>query len=138
MLAVSWLAEGRTPAWAHQFTPRGWARLLAAPAAHGWEPEDINVMIREWASVGGNYLPADPYRPHGLLGAIFKAHGDLANRPAADARAQTAAQHAADLAAMQARREEAVRSCDNAASSQARGAAREQFMAAERRRKHGG
>ncbi|WP_078327620.1 repa [Mycobacteroides salmoniphilum] len=98
LLAARWLAEGSTPVWAHQFTPRGWARLLAAPAAHGWEPEDVNVMIREWASVGGNYLPAQPYRPHGLLGAIFKAHGDLANRPAADAQAQAAAHLAAEQA----------------------------------------
>lgn len=104
LLAVRWLATGQTPAWAGRFTPRGWAKLLAAPAAADWTPEDINTMIREWASVGGNYLPPEPYRPHGLLGAIFKAHGDLANRPAAHAQAQAAEQRAAESAHIAARR----------------------------------
>lgn len=108
LLACRWLATGRTPAWAGRFTPRGWARLLAPAAAAGWTPEDINTMIREWASVGGNYLPPEPYRPHGLLGAIFKAHGDLANRPAADAQAQLAAHLAAEAAAVAERRAEAA------------------------------
>ncbi|MBN7459183.1 repa [Mycobacteroides abscessus subsp. abscessus] len=104
LLAVRWLATGQTPAWAGRFTPRGWAKLLAAPAAADWTPEDINTMIREWASVGGNYLPPEPYRPHGLLGAIFKAYGDLANRPAAHAQAQAAEQRAAESAHIAARR----------------------------------
>ncbi|SKL10445.1 Uncharacterised protein [Mycobacteroides abscessus subsp. massiliense] len=74
----------------------------------GWTPEDINTMIREWRTVGCNYLPAEPYRPHGLLGAIFKAHGDLANRPAADAAAQAAAARATETARIEARRAEVV------------------------------
>lgn len=98
LLALGWLADGLTPAWAQRFTPRGWARLLAAPAAAGWKPDDINVMIREWASVGGNYLPPEPYRPHGLLGTIFKWHGDLSDRPAALADAQAVAHLAAEQA----------------------------------------
>lgn len=98
LLALRWLSDGQTPAWAGRFTPRGWARLLAASAAHGWSPADINTMIREWVSVGGNYLPPQPYRPHGLLGAIFKWHGDLSNRPAAAADAQAVAHLAAEQA----------------------------------------
>ncbi|WP_254426222.1 repa [Mycobacteroides abscessus] len=99
LLALRWLADGQTPAWAQRFTPRGWAALLAAPAAAGWTPADVNTMIREWASVGGNYLPVQPYRPHGLLGTIFKWHGDLSDRPAAAAAAQAAAALAAEQAA---------------------------------------
>lgn len=128
LLAARWLADGATPAWAGRYTSRGWAALLANPAAHGWEPEDINVMIREWVSVGGNYLPTEPYRPHGLLGAIFKAHGDLVYRPAADARAQAAALHAANLAAMAARRAEAAAA--QPASAEHRAAMRAQVRAA--------
>lgn len=108
LLAARWLATGQTPAWAGRFTPRGWARLLAAPAAMGWTAEDINTMIREWANVGGNYLPPEPYRPHGLLGAIFKAHGDLSDRPAAHAQAQAAEQRAIEAAHIVARRAEAA------------------------------
>lgn len=98
LLAARWLADGQTPAWAQQFTPRGWARLLAPAAAHGWTPADVNTIIREWASVGGNYLPPQPYRPHGLLGTIFKWHGDLSDRPAAAADAQAAEALAAEQA----------------------------------------
>ncbi|SHQ67166.1 Uncharacterised protein [Mycobacteroides abscessus subsp. abscessus] len=76
-------------------------------------------MIREWVTVGGNYLPPEPYRPHGLLGAIFTAHGDLTNRPAAAAQAQAAAQHAADMAAMDARRHAAAVACPASAEHRA-------------------
>lgn len=75
LLALRWLAEGQTPAWAGRHTPRGWARLLAGPAAHGWTPTDINQAIREWKTVGANYLPETPHRPIGLLGAILRWHG---------------------------------------------------------------
>ncbi|MFT9634561.1 repa [Mycobacteroides abscessus subsp. abscessus] len=98
LLAVRWLADGQTPAWAQRFTPRGWARILGAAAAMGWTPADINTMIREWSTVSGNYLPPEPYKPHGLLATIFKAHGDLSNRPAAHAEAQAAEHLAAEQA----------------------------------------
>ncbi|MFV8287956.1 hypothetical protein ACNQPY_26265 [Mycobacteroides abscessus] len=110
LLALRWLSDGQTPAWAARFTPRGWASLLAKPAAYGWTGEDINVMIREWVTVGGNYLPPEPYRPHGLLGAIFTQYAadqGLEHRPASAAQAQADAQHVADLAAIEARRQEA-------------------------------
>ena len=75
LLALRWLADGQTPSWASQHTPRGWARLLAGPAARGWTPVDINQAIREWKTVGANYLPETPHRPIGLLGAILRWHG---------------------------------------------------------------
>lgn len=133
LLALRWLADGLSPVWAGRFTPRGWARLLAPAASMGWTPEDINTMIREWKTVGGNYLPTEPYRPHGLLGAIFKAHGDLANRPAAAAQAQAAAQHAADLAAMDVRR--AIAAAAVPASAEHRATVRAEFTEAQRHRK---
>lgn len=122
LLAVRWLADGQTPAWAQRFTPRGWARMLTPAAAMGWTADDINTMIREWRTVGGNYLPPEPYRPHGLLGSIFKAHGDLANRPAAHAQAQAAAHLAAEAAAVQARKAE--NAAATPASAQTRAALR--------------
>ncbi len=133
LLALRWLADGQTPAWAGQFTPRGWARLLAAPAAHGWSAADINTMIREWVSVGGNYLPPQPYRPHGLLGAIFKWHGDLSDRPAAAADAQAAAHLAAEQAHTAAYIAELH--APSPAAPEHRAAARAAFVEAERHRK---
>ncbi|MBN7314886.1 repa [Mycobacteroides abscessus subsp. abscessus] len=134
LLAVRWLADGQTPAWAQRFTPRGWARLLAAAAAHGWTPADVNTMIREWASVGGNYLPPQPYRPHGLLATIFKAHGDLADRPASAAEAQAAEALAAEQAHTAAIVAE-LRAPVPATAAQ-RAAARAEFAATQRARKH--
>lgn len=133
LLALRWLSDRKTPAWAGRFTPRGWAALLAAPAAHGWSPADINTMIREWVSVGGNYLPPQPYRPHGLLGAIFKWHGDLSDRPAAAADAQAAAHLAAEQAHTAAYIAELHAPIP--AAPEHRAAARAAFVEAERRRK---
>ncbi|MBN7438794.1 repa [Mycobacteroides abscessus subsp. abscessus] len=130
LLAVRWLADGQTPTWAARFTPRGWARLLAPAAAHGWTPADVNTMIAEWASVGGNYLPPAPYRPMGLLGAIFKAHGDLLDRPAAAAEAQAAEALAAEQAHTAAIVAE-LRAPVPATAAQ-RAAARAQFAATQR------
>lgn len=75
LLALRWLAEGSTPAWATRHTPRGWAPTLAGPAAHGWTPDDINQAIREWRTVGANYLPERPHRPIGLLNVILHWNG---------------------------------------------------------------
>lgn len=130
-LALRWLAEGATPAWAGRHSPRGWAAVLAAPAAHGWTPEDVNTVIREWAAVGANYLPTDPHKPIGLLYTILAWHGDLQNRPAAAAAAQSAAEHAADLAAMDARRQAAAQA--RPAGAEHRAAVRAQFAADQRR-----
>lgn len=133
LLAVRWLADGQTPAWAQRFTPRGWARILAAAAAAGWTPADINTMIREWSTVSGNYLPPQPYKPHGLLATIFKAHGDLTNRPAAHADAQAAEHLAAEAAYIAQRRQAAATATPARASTRA--AARELFIQNEQTRK---
>lgn len=104
-LAVQWLAQGRTPAWAGRHTPRGWARVLAGPAAHGWTADDLNLLLHEWVHVGGHWMPETPYKPIGLLGAALRWHGQLDDPPAAAQRARDAAelaerraQHAAELA----------------------------------------
>lgn len=98
-MALRWLAEGATPAWAGRHSPRGWATALAAPAAHGWTPDDLNTVIREWGTVGANYLPAEPHKPIGLLYTILAWHGDLVNRPAAAAAQPACAEHRAVLRA---------------------------------------
>ncbi len=133
LLALRWLAEGATPAWAGRHSPRGWATALAAPAAHGWTPDDLNTVIREWGTVGANYLPAEPHKPIGLLYTILAWHGDLVNRPAAAAAAQIAAVHAADLAAMDVRRQAAAAA--QPACAEHRAVLRAQFAADQRRRK---
>ncbi|WP_236740538.1 hypothetical protein [Mycobacteroides abscessus] len=93
----------------------------------------MNTVIREWSSVGANYLPADPHKPIGLLYTILAWHGDLQNRPAAAAAAQIAAEHAADLAAMEARRHAAAQA--RPASAEHRAGLRAQFAADQCRRK---
>ena len=75
-----------------------WARLLAAPARHGWIPRDLNQLIRDWIGVRG-WLPDAPHKPIGLLGAILAWHGQLEDRPAA----ADMAREAAELAAARAR-----------------------------------
>ncbi|MFA4085374.1 hypothetical protein ONA92_27135 [Mycobacteroides salmoniphilum] len=107
--------------------------MLAKPAAHGWTPEDLNAVIREWATVGGNFLPTTPHKPIGLLYTILKWHGELSNRPAADAAAQAAALHAAELADTQARRQAAAEA--RPASTAQRQAARAMFQDSQRNRK---
>ncbi|ETZ55306.1 putative replication protein Rep [Mycobacterium avium MAV_120709_2344] len=126
LLAVRWLADGRTPSWAATHTPRGWARLLAAPAAHGWTPDDLNLAIHEWKTVNRRYLPVTPYRPIGLLGAILRTH-DLAAPPAAMDRARQAAHRAQQLAEAAADRAEAAAKTACAATADQRAAARALF-----------
>ncbi|OKH62492.1 hypothetical protein EB74_16460 [Mycobacterium sp. SWH-M5] len=90
LLALKWLADGQTPAWAHRHTPRGWAAALAGPAAHGWTPEDLNIALAEWVRVGGHWMPETPYKPIGLLRKVLAWHGDLSNPPTAAERAREA------------------------------------------------
>ncbi|MBE5507654.1 repa [Mycobacteroides abscessus] len=125
VLAARWLAEGATPTWAHKHSARGWASVLAAPAAHGWTPEDVNTAIREWASVGGKYLPAAPYKPIGLLGAILKARASDAgwdDRPAAAEEAREAQCRAAEIAHSTALRADAATARAQAVSPASRAA----------------
>uniref|UniRef100_UPI0009FEF307 helix-turn-helix domain-containing protein n=2 Tax=Mycobacteriaceae TaxID=1762 RepID=UPI0009FEF307 len=112
-LAAAWRADSHAPPWARRFTPTSWAAMLAAPAAAGWTPRDLNQLVTDWLGVGRR-IPDSPARPIGLLGAILAWHGadNLADRPAAldeareaqaraaeeRRRAQSAAEHRAHLA----------------------------------------
>lgn len=126
-LAVAWRADPHAPPWAHRFTPASWAAMLAAPAAAGWTPRDLNQLITDWLSVGRR-IPDHPARPIGLLGAILSWHGtdNLADRPAA----AELAREAEELAAHQTRRAAA------AAAHTAHLVARDQARAALQGRGH--
>ena len=116
-LARAWRADRNAPPWAQHHSAAAWAAVLAAPAAAGWTPRDLNTVIDDWARVRG-WLPADPHRPIGLLGAVVAWHGDPAVRPAA----QDEAREAADLAAARARI--AAQFADRETAAEARVAAR--------------
>ena len=97
-LAAAWRADPHAPPWARRYSISAWARLLAAPARHGWIPRDLNQLIRDWIGVRG-WLPDAPHKPIGLLGAMLAWHGQLEDRPAA----ADMAREAAELAAARAR-----------------------------------
>jgi len=78
VLASRWLRDGRTPGWARKHTPTGWARVLAEPARYGWNVEDLNAIITEWATDTG-VAPA-PATPVAFLRWLLKRH-DLAFSP---------------------------------------------------------
>lgn len=137
LLAARWLADGQTPAWAGRHTPRGWARVLAGPAAHGWTPADLNMALHEWVHVGGNWCPATPYKPIGLLATVIAWHGDLADPPAAAERAREAAERAAERAALASERAANAAKDVVKASPAHRAAARQAFAEAERVRRRG-
>jgi hypothetical protein len=113
-LANRWVLSQQSPLWARRYrTGTPWARVLAGPAAHGWTPRDVNTLIGDWVGTG-HWLPENPHKPIGLLGAMLAAHGDLNNRPSAyevarerqeleRARARIAAQLGARDANVQAR-----------------------------------
>nr|AKT73115.1 plasmid replication protein Rep [Mycobacterium avium subsp. hominissuis] len=94
-LAAAWRADPHAPPWARRFTPTSWAAMLAAPAAAGWTPRDLNQLVSDWLGVGRR-IPDSPARPIGLLGAILAWHGadNLADRPAALDEAREAAARA--------------------------------------------
>ena len=60
-----------------------WAAMLAAPAAAGWTPRDLNQLITDWLGIG-RHIPDHPPRPIALLEAILAWHGtdNLSDRPA--------------------------------------------------------
>ncbi len=61
VLASRWLRDGRTPGWARKHTPTGWAAALAEPARYGWNAEDLNEIITDWATdTGRTPAPATP------------------------------------------------------------------------------
>ncbi|WP_308012177.1 helix-turn-helix domain-containing protein [Mycobacterium intracellulare] len=122
-LAAAWRADPHAPPWARRFTPTSWTAMLAAPAAAGWTPRDLNQLITDWLGVGRR-IPDTPARPIGLLGAILAWHGadNLADRPAALDEAREAQARAAA---------EQTRSADSAASHRAHGAGRAVGKAAQ-------
>ena len=78
VLASRWLRDGRTPGWAHKHTPIGWARVLAEPARYGWNAEDLNAIITDWATDTGQ-VP-EPTTPVAFLRWLLQRH-DLAFSP---------------------------------------------------------
>lgn len=138
-LAAAWLADGQTPAWAQRHTPRGWARMLASPAVHGWTPEDVNLLLHEWVHVGGHWMPERPYKPIGVLGAALAWHGHVDQPPAAAQRRRDADERARLRAEQRRDREQAEAARTSAASASQRAAAIEWFAeqrARERARKY--
>lgn len=117
-LAQRWAADPNSPTWVRRYrTVAPWARVLNAAAEHGWTPRDVNQVITDYAGVG-NWVPARPYKPAGLLGAILRWHGDLAERPAALDEAREAEELAADRARI------AAQLAERETSRQARAAGR--------------
>ncbi len=78
VLASRWLRDGRTPGWARKHTPTGWAGALAEPARYGWNADDLNAIITDWATDTGQV--AAPTTPVAFLRWLLKRH-DLAFSP---------------------------------------------------------
>lgn len=97
LLACDWLRDERTPRWARQHSPKAWARILAALAAHRWTADDLNQLLADWQGTGGHWMPERPYKPIGLVRSIIAwhlAHNGLDDRPAAAETARLAAERA--------------------------------------------
>ncbi len=112
VLASRWLRDGRTPGWARKHTPTGWARVLAEPARYGWNVEDLNAIITEWATDTG-VAPA-PATPVAFLRWLLRRH-DLAFSPTLLAHARRDQEHAA----AQQRRDAAAQELDRSAQARA-------------------
>jgi hypothetical protein len=99
-LANKWVVDEQSPPWARRYrTGSPWARVLTSAARHGWTPRDVNQLITDWIGTG-HWIPEDPHKPIGLLGAILAAHGNLQERPSA----LDEARELAELAAARERR----------------------------------
>lgn len=82
-LANRWVHDPHSPPWARRYrTGTPWARVLTKPAKHGWTSRDVNQLLTDWVGTG-HWIPENPHKPIGLLGAILAAHGNLEDRPAA-------------------------------------------------------
>jgi hypothetical protein len=106
-LAVRWRADPHAPPWARRFGASSWAAMLAAPAAAGWTPRDLNALVSDWLGAG-HRIPDAPPRPIALLGTLLawhSAHNTLADRPAALDEAREAHERTARAAARQIARE---------------------------------
>jgi len=115
VLASRWLRDGRTPGWARKHTPTGWAGALAEPARYGWNAEDLNAVITDWATDTGQV--AAPTTPVAFLRWLLQRH-DLAFSPTLLAHAR----RDQERAAAHERRERAAQ--ELARSAQARATAR--------------
>ena len=115
-LAAAWRADPHAPPWARRYTVNAWARLLAAPARHGWIPRDLNQLIRDWSGVH-QWTPDDPHKPIGLLGTMLAWHDNLAERPVALEEAREAAEAAAHQAHLQAQHAEREQHADARAAA---------------------
>ena len=112
VLASRWLRDGRTPGWARKHTPTGWARVLAEPARYGWNAEDLNAIITDWATDTG-VAPA-PTTPVAFVRWLLKRH-DLAFSPTLLAHAR----RDPERAAVQERRDAAAHELDRSAQARA-------------------
>jgi len=124
VLASRWLRDGRTPGWARKHTPTGWARVLAEPARYGWNADDLNAIISDWATDTGQ-VP-EPTTPVAFLRWLLKRH-DLAFSPTLLEHARRDQEHAAG----QEQRERAAQ--ELARSAQARAIARADLTGPGRR-----
>jgi len=124
VLASRWLRDGRTPGWAHKHTPTGWAAALAEPARYGWNVEDLNAVITDWATDTGQV--AAPATPVAFLRWLLQRH-DLAFSPTLLAHAR----RDQERAAAQEQREAAAQGL--ALSAQARATARADLSGPGRR-----
>jgi len=116
VLASRWLREARTPSWARQHTPTGWAGALAEPARYGWKPHDLNAIITDWATDTG--LAPAPATPIAFLRWLLKRH-DLAFSPTILAHARRDQERAAAQARREAAAQELVRSAEQRATARA-------------------
>jgi len=119
-LANKWVVDQQSPPWARRYrTGTPWARVLTGAAQHGWTPRDINQLITDWIGTG-HWVPDDPHKPIGLLGAILASHGNLQERPSALDEARELAELAAHRALIAAQL--AQRDADRAAREAGRAA----------------
>jgi len=116
VLASRWLRDGRTPGWARKHTPTGWAAALAEPAQYGWNAEDLNAVITEWATDTG-VAPA-PAIPVAFLRWLLQRH-DLAFSPTLLAHARRDQERAAAQERREAAAQELVRAAQARATAQA-------------------
>jgi len=116
VLASRWLRDGRTPGWARKHTPTGWAAALAEPARYGWNAEDLNAIITDWATDTGQV--AAPTTPVAFLRWLLQRH-DLAFSPTLLEHARRDQEHAAAHKRRQQTAQELVRSAQARATAQA-------------------
>lgn len=138
-----WRQADRTPRWAYRFSEAAWAAMLAAPAAAGWTPADLNAVVTDW--LAARPIPDNPRRPIALLGTILKRHTDanpLTARPTAHDEARRAAEaaahaeHLAQQAADHHNHLQARRAAVAALAGSGRAAARAALTAARTRKHH--